>query len=117
MDLAVLSFGDLALDAAAVDDARALIPSTEPLARRRMANDAVRSDVAVTRSGEVSAAFGGRTNRNSFPEFLAASGNPLEWVLCVGRPANQQASQCDAWSRGISGALTNQPKQRNKENK
>ncbi len=91
MDMAVLSFGGLALDASAVVAVRALIPSTEPVARLQGVRTMRFGQVLRFPNAEVGfRCRSGVAQTGTLPGFLAASGNPLEWVLCVGRPANQQ---------------------------
>jgi hypothetical protein len=89
MDLAVPSFGGFfVVGPSRVGHAHALITRTGHVALR----DAVRADVAVPDEGS-SAHTPSRTSRDSTLGFLAASGNPLERVLCLGRPvASVQAA-------------------------
>jgi hypothetical protein len=93
MDLAVPSFGDFVVDPLQVGDARALITRSESVALRRGVRcDAVRADVADPDGGGSPVHIRSRISRDSTLGFLAASGNPLERVLCLGRPvASSQA--------------------------
>ena len=93
MDLAVPPFGDFVVDPLPVGHARALITHPENVAlRRRVRRDALRADVATPDGGRSSVPMQSRISRSSTLGFLAASGNPLERVLCLGRPvASSQA--------------------------
>jgi hypothetical protein len=90
MDLAVQPFGDLVVGPLQVDGARTLITRTESVAWR----DTVRADVAAPDEESSSNHIRSRISRDSTLGFLAASGNPLERVLCLGRPvASSQAAR------------------------
>ena len=90
MNLAVQPFGDFVVDPFPVGDVRTLITRTGPVAWR----DTVRADVADPDGESSSIHIRSRISRDSTLGFLAASGNPLERVLCLGRPvASSQAAR------------------------
>lgn len=92
MDLAAPPFGEFCIGTSTADDARALISRTEPdVLRRHTPRGVVRLDVAAPDVGSHSAHIRNRIRRSPSLGFLAASGNPLEWVLCLGRPVSSQA--------------------------
>jgi len=92
MDLAVQHFVDLVVDPSHDGHARALISRTETVVlRRRVPRHAVRTDVVAPDDGSSCIRIGSRTNRSSTLGLLAASGNPLQRVPCLGRPVSSQA--------------------------
>src|SRR5271169_6403866 len=62
-------------------------PATETRPRR----DSSPTDVVAPNDGSNSEFIAGPTNRSSGFGFLAVSGDPLQWVPCIGRPADPQA--------------------------
>jgi len=92
MEVAVPSFGDPARDPRFVDRVFAQSARRQTLARApRCARNSYQTDVVAPDDGSNSMLIADPTNRNSVIGFLAVSGNPLQWVPCVGRPVTPQA--------------------------
>ena len=96
MDLAVPLFGDLRCRRLfGSGRARALIARSETIARATTRPGATRFGQMLRTpddGGSSSPHAGAASSRDSTLGFLAASGNPLERVLCLGRPvASSQA--------------------------
>src|SRR5208282_1327639 len=105
MELAI-PLGGSELDAASPDCACARFVRFQTLSHRsRVRRGSCRTDVVAPDDGSNSTVIADPTNRGSSIGFLAASGNPLQWVLCVGRPVTPAgAAISDACN---SGALIN----------